>query len=83
LSIGGREQGDLPRRSRHELQGTPLHVIRRGVSRCAIFVDDVDRRHYYNLLCDASNTRDIAVHAYVFMGTHVHVLLTSAQPDAG
>ncbi|OOG54110.1 transposase [Rhodanobacter sp. B05] len=72
----------MPRRSRLELPGTPLHVIQRGVNRCANFVDDVDRRHYYDLLCDAADAHDIAIHAYVFMGNHIHLLLTSTQPDA-
>lgn len=72
----------MPRRPRLELPGTPLHVIQRGVNRCAIFVDDIDRRHYYDLLCDAANTHDIAIHAYVFMGNHIHLLLTSPQPNA-
>lgn len=62
--------------------GYPAYVIQRGVNRCAIFVDDVDRRHYYDLLCDAAKTHDIEVHAYVFMGNHIHLLLTSPQPDA-
>ncbi|MEP7186973.1 MAG: transposase [Rhodanobacter sp.] len=73
---------DVPRRPRLELPGTPLHLIQRGVNRCAIFVDDVDRRHYDDLLCDAATTYGIAVHAYVFMGNHIHLLLTSPQPDA-
>jgi putative transposase len=72
----------MPRRPRLELPGTPLYVVQRGVNRCAIFVDDVDRQHYYDLLYDATTSHDIAVHAYVFMGNHIHLLLTSPQPDA-
>lgn len=72
----------MPRRPRLELPGTPLHVVQRGVNRCAIFVDDADRQHYYDLLCDAAISHDIAVHAYVFMGNHIHLLLTSPQPEA-
>lgn len=72
----------MPCRPRLELPGTPLHIIQRGVNRCAIFLDDVDRQHYYDLLCDAASCHDIAVHAYVFMGNHIHMLLTSPQPDA-
>jgi putative transposase len=49
----------MPRRPRLELPGCPLHVTQRGVNRCAIFVDGVDRRHFYELLCyvQASNKR--------------------------
>ena len=71
----------MPRRPRLELPGTPLHVIQRGVNRCAIFMDNIDREHYYDLLCDAASAHDIAIHAYVFMGNHIHLLLTSPRPD--
>jgi putative transposase len=81
-ATGGRYDREIPRRPRLELPGTPLHVVQRGVNRCAIFVDDVDRQHYYDLLCDAAASHDIAVHAYVFMGNHIHLLLTSPQPEA-
>jgi putative transposase len=60
----------------------PLHVTQRGVNQCAIFVDDVDRRHLHGLLCDAMSRQRIAVHAYVFMGNHVHLLLTTPDRDA-
>ncbi|WP_017462649.1 transposase [Dyella ginsengisoli] len=71
----------MPRQARLELPGIPLHVTQRGVNRCAIFVDDEDREHYYRLLGEATREHGIAVHAYVFMGNHVHLLLTSPQRD--
>jgi len=72
----------MPRRPRLELPGCPLHVTQRGVNHCAIFVDDVDRRHFYDLLCDATAEHGIAVHAYVFMGNHIHLLLTPPAHEA-
>jgi putative transposase len=72
----------MPRRPRLQLADTPLHVTQRGVNRCAIFVDDLDRRHFYELLCEAMSEHQIAVHAYVFMGNHVHLLLTPADRNA-
>jgi putative transposase len=57
-------------------------MIQHGVIRCAIFVDNVGRRRYYDLLCDAASTHDIAVHVSVFIGNHIHLLLTSPQLDA-
>lgn len=72
----------MPRRPRLQLPGTPFHVTQRGVNRCAIFVDDVDRHHFHDLLCDAMDEHRIAVHAYVFMGNHVHLLLTSPESGA-
>lgn len=71
----------MPRRTRLELPGHPLHVIQRGVNRCAIFVDDLDRHHLYDLLQGAMAEHGIAVHAYVFMGNHVHLLLTPPERE--
>lgn len=72
----------MPRQPRLQIPGIPLHVIQRGVNRCAIFVDDADRQHCYQLLCDVTAKFGIAVHAYVFMGNHVHLLMTSRDCDA-
>lgn len=78
----GGQAGGMPRQPRLHLPGVPTHVTQRGVNRCAIFVDDTDRRHLYQLLRDTMNERNIAVHAYVFMGNHFHLLLTPPQGDA-
>lgn len=64
------------------LPGIPLHVTQRGVNRCATFVDDVDRHHLYRLLRDAASQYGLAIHAYAFMGNHVHLLLTAPDGDA-
>jgi putative transposase len=72
----------MPRQTRLELPVTPLHITQRGVNRCAIFVDEEDRRHYYELLRDAVHEHGIKVHAYVLMGNHVHLLLTSPERHA-
>lgn len=74
----------MPHQRRLELPGIALHIIPRGVIRCAIFADEEDRAHYDQLLLGATHEHDIAVHAYayVFMGNHVPLLLTSPQRDA-
>jgi Transposase and inactivated derivatives len=64
----------VPRRPRLELPGIPLHITQRGVNRAAIFVDDEDRRHYLALLREEIARARIALHAYVLMGNHVHLL---------
>lgn len=69
----------MPRRPRLELPGVPLHVIQRGVNRCAIFIDDEDRQHFHELLCQAVSDHKIPVHAYAFMDNHIHLLLTPPE----
>lgn len=68
----------MPRQPRLELPDVPLHVTQRGVNRCAIFVDDADRHHYRQLLRDACHKQGVAVHAFVLMDNHVHLLLSAA-----
>ncbi|WP_277433436.1 transposase [Stenotrophomonas acidaminiphila] len=45
-------------------------------------MDDEDRHHYRRLLREACLENDIAVHAFVLMDNHVHLLLTPARPQA-
>lgn len=66
----------MPRRPRLELPGLPLHVTHRGVNRAAVFLDDEDFIDYRHRLGDALAEQGIALHAYVLMTNHVHLLLT-------
>lgn len=72
----------MPRRARLELPGVPLHITQRGVNRGAVFVDDEDRHHYLDLLSRATVSHGVAVHAYVLMGNHVHLLTSSEESGA-
>lgn len=76
------DAGIMPRQPRLHLPGIPLHITQRGVNRCAIFVDDDDRQHCYQLLREVMAANTVAVHAYVFMGNHIHLLLTAPEADA-
>jgi putative transposase len=66
----------MPRPPRAVIPGQPLHVIQRGVNRTACFVDDIDRDCYVRALRVASEGAGCAIHAYVLMSNHVHLLLT-------
>jgi len=72
----------VPRRARLVLPNQPLHVTQRGVNRAAIFLDDQDRHHYRRLLREACTVHHVAVHAFVLMDNHVHLLLTPPTADA-
>lgn len=72
----------MPRPSRLEPAGVALHVIQRGNNRAACFFGEVDRRFYLKCLADAAERRGCAVHAYVLMTNHVHLLVTPATAGA-
>jgi len=71
----------MPRSARLVLPGIPLHVIQRGVNRAALFIDDEDRRPYLRLLRNACQKQAIAIHAFVLMGNHVHLLMTPSTAE--
>ena len=69
----------MPRRRRFSLPGVPLHVIHRGTDRCAIFRDGLDFSTYRYVINDASRRAQCAIHAYVMMTNHVHLLVAPSQ----
>lgn len=62
--------------------GQAQHLIQRGNNRGAIFFSDVDRRFFLKLLGESLATQACALHAYVLMTNHVHLLVTEAIPRA-
>jgi len=70
----------VPRRARLYLPVLALHVTQRGVNRGAVFVDDEDRWHCLQLMQRASGDHEVALHAYVLMGNHVHLLMACDSP---
>ncbi|WBS01748.1 transposase [Pseudoduganella sp. SL102] len=70
----------MPRRPRLLLPGLPLHVIQRGNNRQPCFFNDNDRSHFLDHLRGAVELHVCALHAYVLMSNHVHLLLTPQDP---
>ena len=68
----------MARLPRLTLPGYPHHVIQRGNNRQWIFADDADRRRLLELLESSSRDLNVAVHSYVLMDNHVHLLATPA-----
>jgi len=56
-----------------------LHVIRRGNNRGIIFGDDVDRHYFLRELRYAAEDHHVAVHGFVMMTTHYHLLVTPEE----
>lgn len=72
----------MPRRARLQIPGIPLHITQRGVNRAAVFIDDEDRDHYLALLGATLYKHGVALHAYVLMGNHVHLLASAEKIGA-
>ena len=69
----------MPRTARLEIPGMPMHIVQRGVNRCAVFLCNAGRGYYLALLTEAFAAEEVALHAYVLMENHVHLLVTSAH----
>lgn len=67
----------LPRLS---LADVPQHVIQRGNNRQATFFADEDYTAYLDKLSDYGETYGVAIHAFVLMTNHVHLLMTPSTP---
>lgn len=72
----------MPRRPRLTLPGIPWHIIQRGNNRSVCFYAEDDYRKYLDTLREQSTKYGCAIHAYVLMTNHVHLLLTPEKPDS-
>ena len=69
----------MPRLPRNFLPGVAVHLIQRGNNMQACFYTDRDYIVYLGKLRDSSAVHRIAIHAYVLMTNHVHILCTPAD----
>ncbi len=72
----------MPRKQRFFLAGVPAHLVQRGNNRQAVFYDDSDYRAYLGWLVEGAQRYGCAIHAYVLMTNHVHLLLTPRDRDS-
>jgi putative transposase len=66
----------MARLGRYFLPDQPLHVIQRGNNREPVFFAEDDYRRYLGWLGEAAAEHGVALHAYVLMTNHVHLLAT-------
>jgi putative transposase len=66
----------MARLPRFVLPGYPQHIIQRGNNRQPIFYRDDDYRFFHEKLTAACIHYGCAVHAYVLMTNHAHLLMT-------
>ena len=67
----------MPRPPRIFVPDLPLHVVHRGNNRQRIFAGPDDLNFYRGCLIRASRKYAVAMHAYVLMSNHVHLLATA------
>ena len=66
----------MPRRARIAVPGIPWHIIQRGNNRSACFYAKEDYVYYLNVLSEQARKYHCAIHAYVLMTNHVHLMMT-------
>lgn len=63
------------------LPGYPHHIIQRGNNRQPIFASTAHYQTLLDLLQDNAKKFDVAIHAYVLMSNHFHLLATPHTQD--
>lgn len=70
----------MARKPRFILPGVPQHIIQRGNNREPCFYAVEDYARYLHDLHEAAKKNNAAIHAYVLMTNHVHILVTPGAP---
>lgn len=73
----------MARLPRLTVPGFPHHVVQRGNNGQDIFVTPADHLHFLALLKESARRWDVAVHAYVLMANHFHILATPQVDNRG
>ena len=71
----------MARLPRLNLPGIPQHVVQRGNNRQVCFFTEQDYTVYLSKLKEYSQKYKVAVHSYILMTNHVHLLLTPEEGD--
>ncbi len=72
----------MARLPRYIIPGQPQHIIQRGNNKQPIFASDEDYQVFRDALMDAAAKHNLAVHAYVWMPNHIHLLATPGAEDS-
>lgn len=72
----------MARLPRLAVPGYPHHIIQRGNDRQAIFAGAANYQQFLALLEEHARAHQVAIHGYVLMGNHFHLLATPAT-EAG
>ena len=69
----------MARLPRLVIPNQPHHVIQRGNDRQLIFRDEADYGRFLAWLKEAARFYQVAIHAYVLMPNHIHLLVTPSD----
>jgi putative transposase len=72
----------MARLPRYVIPGQPQHIIQRGNNRQIIFAAEADYPFFRDALVEAAAKHGLAVHAYVWMTNHIHLLATPEYDDS-
>jgi putative transposase len=70
----------MARQARILLPHIPAHLVQRGHNRSPCFFTPADRARYLALLGEHAVGQRVAIHAYVLMTNHVHLLVSAVDP---
>jgi putative transposase len=74
---------NIPRLPRFNLPEIPQHVIQGGNNRQPCFLSNQDYKVYLKRLWEYSSQFKVAIHSYVLMTNHVHLLATPETGEGG
>ena len=72
----------MARLPRYVIPGQPQHIIQRGNNRQVIFAAEADYQYFRDAMVEASGRFGLAIHGYVWMTNHIHLLATPTDPDS-
>jgi putative transposase len=72
----------MARLPRLTLADQPHHIIQRGNNRQVVFVDRADHEMFLALAGENAIASGVALHAYVLMDNHFHLLATPSTAEA-
>jgi putative transposase len=73
----------MARPLRVEFGGALYHLTGRGNARQRIFADEKDCAKFVQLLSESLQRYDVALHAYVLMGNHYHLIAQTRRANLG
>lgn len=72
----------MARLPRYVITGQPQHLIQRGNNRQDIFAAEEDYAFFRDALVEAAVEHELAIHAYVWMTNHIHLLATHKHEES-